>query len=338
VTELIAAGEGIEQASAAPVARFDPVRVGLLVLALALALVAGYRLLGEGADYDSYFQYYLTVTGYYSSNVSRFEVGFQYWSWIAANKLNLAFPVFYTITVFIALSVKFDLIRKYTYAPWFAILTYAVLFYPAHEYTQIRVALALALAYFGIFKLYERKYVQAVVAFVLAVAFHASAAIVILIAVGAMFIPLPLIMVGFFFVGLAMVVYSELIKALILQFFTFNTTIERIVDNPDLYEVNLLSVTNLCLAISTGLCVAGGAHHGKLGRTFLTMGISSFVFMLLFQASPILAQRIKEMLWLGILFLAFRPVTNPTLLAARAFLLLGGAWSVYRGLGEGLLG
>ena len=194
MTELIAAGEGIEQASAAPVARFDPVRVGLLVLALALALVAGYRLLGEGADYDSYFQYYLTVTGYYSSNVSRFEVGFQYWSWIAANKLNLAFPVFYTITVFIALSVKFDLIRKYTYAPWFAILTYAVLFYPAHEYTQIRVALALALAYFGIFKLYERKYVQAVVAFVLAVAFHASAAIVILIAVGAMFIPLPLIM------------------------------------------------------------------------------------------------------------------------------------------------
>jgi hypothetical protein len=330
--------QAIAQTAAVPAARFDPVKVALLVLALVLALLAAYRVLGSGADYNAYFAYYLTVTEYYSSNVSRFEVGFQYWSWFAANRLYLSFPVFYAITAFVPLYIKFDLLWKYTYAPWFAILTYIVLFYPVHEYTQIRVAVALALIFVGIFTLNERRYVLAALAFALALAFHASAAIVIVIAIGAMFIPLHFTMIGLSVTAVAMLYYSELITALILQLFNFNDTIERIVDNPELYEVNFLSVTNLCLAISTGLCVAGGAHHGKLGRTFLTMSISAFVFMILFQASPVLAQRIKEMLWLAIIFLAFRPVTNRPLLAARVLLVLGGAWSVYRGIGEGLLG
>lgn len=330
--------QAIAQTAAAPAAHFDPAKVGILVLAFALAVLSGYRLLGEGSDYDSYFLYYLTVTEYLSANVSRFEIGFEYWSWFAANTMYLPFPVFFAITAFVALYVKFDLIRKYAYAPVFAILTYVVLFYPAHEYTQIRVAVALAFSYLGIFKLYERSYVMAALSFAVAVAFHASAVVVIVIAAGAMFIPLHLTMIGFFIAAVAVLLYGDLVNALILRFFTFNNTIERIIDNPDAFQVNLLSVTNLCLAMTTGLCVAGGAYQGRLGRTFLTMSISAFAFLYLFQSSPILAQRIKEMLFLAILFLAYRPISNPAMLAARVFLVLGGAWSLYRGLNGLLLG
>lgn len=307
-------------------------------LAFLLAVVAGYRWLGEGADYDQYYLYFLTVTEYLSSNVSRFEIGYQYWSWFAANILYLSFPVFYTATAFFSLAVKFSVIKKHMYAPWFAILAYLLLFYPAHEYTQIRVAVALAFAYFGIFKLHDRGFVVAALCFALAVSFHSSALVAIIIAVGAMFIPLRFTMFGFFLTSAAILYYRDLVTGQVLRFFNFNSTIETIVDNPDLYEVNLVSITNLCLAVATGLCVAGGAHHGKLGRTFLTMSVSAFAFMILFQASPILAQRVKEILWLAILFLAFRPVTNAPLLAARILLVLGGAWSVYRGIGEGLFG
>lgn len=330
--------QAIAQSTAVLAVRFRAPRIGALLLALVLAVVAGYRWLGEGADYVDYFLYYLTVTEYVASNVSRFEIGFQYWAWFSANILHLSFQMFYTATVFFALYVKFSLIKKHTYEPWFAILAYLLLFYPVHEYTQVRIAVAMAFVYFGIFKLYERNYVLAAAGLALSVCFHSSALVAVVIAVGAMYLPLYVTMIGFFFSAIAILIYGDLVTALILRFFNFNSTIEGIIDNVYLSRINLVSVTNVCLAVATALCVAGGAHQGKLGRTFLTMSISAFAFMFLFQASPILAQRVKEMLWVAIIFLAFRPATNRPLLAARIVLILGGVWGMYRGFSEGVLG
>ena len=147
----------------------------LIVAWLLLTCAAGFRWLGDSRDYLQYLAYYDQIPPYLSFNYTRFEPGFHVCAWFARTYLNLEYDYFVLIVAGVSLAIKFHLFRKYLRYPLLAVITYAAIFYPVHEYTQIRIGIALAFGYLTIHNLYEKRYLWGAIWFVPAYLFHTSA-------------------------------------------------------------------------------------------------------------------------------------------------------------------
>jgi hypothetical protein len=300
-----------------------------LVMAwLVLTVGAGFRLFGVGVDYFNYVAYYDYIPEIFSFEDTRFEPGFHLAAWFFRHKIGLSFDQFTMLIVAISLAIKFYLFRKYLAHPLLAVVAYFLIFYGIHEYTQIRAALALALGYWAIHLVMERRWIWAVLLFAVSLTFHTSAILLLPAFIGAQFIrgTLSAVLLG---VGAAVLfALSEyLYQFAIIYFATINPLLQGYLDNAttDINSLSLGSINNLMyMAALAAAVVFRWFDLGRYHSTFLTMAILSLVMLALFAASPIVGQRAKEVLFVASIFVMFRaPLSARTFVPVALFFAMG---------------
>jgi hypothetical protein len=282
--------------------------VALVVIWLLLTCAAAFRWFGDSRDYLEYLSYYNRIPPYLSFDYTRFEPGFHFSAWVARTYLNLDYDYFVLIVAGVALAIKFYLFRKYLRYPLLAVATYFAIFYGTHEYTQIRVGIALAFGYLSIHLLLEKRYLLAAIWFVLAYLLHTSLVVLPFAYLASRYVRgnLAVILIG---VGAAILFFlSEQLRELIVSLFSgINPLVRSYIDNRAFESVSPLSVNNLLLFAALAAAVLGGwFKFSRYHATFLTLSIAAVVAVVVLQTAPIVAGRTKDVLFVAVIFLIYR--------------------------------
>lgn len=304
-----------------------------------LTLVAAFRWLGIGRDYLEYLAYYETIPAYLFTSTSRFEPGFQLLSWLFRNQLDLDYGYLVLLVSGASLGIKFYLFRKYLRYPLLAAATYVAIFYPIHEYTQIRTGLALALAYLAVHKLLEGRWLAGAAFLVAGYLFHTSVIVVPVAFLAARFIRGNVIVFALGIVAAALFLISDQLRAFIVTIFSSaNPLLQAYVENRTLDVVSIFSVTNLLLlaAVVAGIA-ANWFNAGRYHATFLTMAIGAVLAVLVLSSAPMIAVRTKEVLFVSVVFLAYRSRITLRNFAAMGFLWILAIVTAYLAFREGLI-
>ena len=164
--------------------RVRPVAIFLFLLVPFLAVAAGYRWFGEGIDYPNYILFWDQLSQSQPFAGVRFEPGFVWSAWFAKFYLDWDYGTFSAVLVALALFLKLRLILRRCDAPGIASICYFMAVYPLDEYTQLRAAVGMGFAYTAVDGLLDRKYLRAVILTALGMAFHYTAFVPPLLAVG----------------------------------------------------------------------------------------------------------------------------------------------------------
>jgi EpsG family len=302
---------------------FDFTTSILVILWALLSLSAAFRWLGENRDYAEYYFYYDRIPPKFSIEDTRFEPAFHYCAWFFRHKLNFDYDIFVLTIVGISLAIKFYLIRRHLHHPLIAVLVYMCIFYPNHEYTQVRAAISLAVGYLAIHLLMENRFKIGSILLVLSYFFHSSMIIVAVVYLATRYIRSfqMALLVSTAMVAIA-VVPGPIRDFAINAFSGANPLLRSYVQNQAAFDdASIYSINNLIFLAAIGSAVALGWF--KLGRyhiTFLIMSIASLVMIVAFDGSPIIAQRGKEVLFLSAIFVMHRaPITSRTILPMALF-------------------
>lgn len=292
-------------------------QIAALVIAwFILSFGAAFRWFGLGRDYLEYLHYYETIPPYLFTSGTRFEPGFHFVAWFFRTYLNLDYGYLVLFISGTALAIKFYLFRKYLKYPLLAAATYVAVFYPIHEYTQVRAGIALALAYLAIHLLLEKRYIFGALGFVLAYTFHTSVVVLPFAFLVSRYVRgnLAVFVIA---AGTALLFYvSDQVRVLIVSLFSgSNPLLQAYVDNRTFESVSLFSVNNLLLMAALAAAVAGGwFRFSRYHATFLTLALGAIVAIAVFASAPMIATRIKEVLFVSVIFLMYRsPITLRTL-------------------------
>lgn len=312
----------------------------LIILWLALSIIAGYRLLGIGRDYLEYLSFYHSMTSFFSYGYSRFEIGFEITAWVFGSILRLPYEVFATFLVSLSLAIKFYLFKKYLGSPWLAILAYIMIFYPTHEYTQIRAAVAISLGYLAVHFLMTKKRFVFIILSALAVTFHSGVLILPILALSISIISknaykyiiviIPIFMFAF---------YSIILRQILPLFVDINPLISNYIENKyGALEANLFSGSNILFAISLIIVIALGNWKDELYyRIFIFFVVVAFSWLALFQDSPVIALRTAYILFVGVIFYSYRERLSYRSVYLQLVVILAGCWSFYRAIEEGII-
>lgn len=316
---------------------------GTLVLVAAwalLSLAAGFRWLGNSRDYYEYLYYYNTMPDVFFFKDTRFEPGFHILAWVSKKILNIGYDYFALGLVSFSLGVKFYLFRKHLRYPLLAAATYVAIFYPNHEYTQLRAAFALALGYAAIHLLLNHKLLKGIGLLALGVAFHYSVIVLGVVYVIAKYLrgraAILVLTIGLL---VASMLTEQIVELVVNIFGGLNPILKHYAKNDQMYDdANLLSFNNLLLLASVvSATLLGWLRCGRYHRTFLTFSIAALAAIALLGGSPVVAQRLKEVLFISIIFLVYRsPITAPNLPPV-AFTWMNAALLFYLAFREGLI-
>jgi hypothetical protein len=188
-------------------------------------------------------------------------------------------------------------------------ITYIALFYPTHEYAQIRTAFALALGYGAVHLMLERKYLLGVVGVILGITFHYSVIVLALVYAATQYIRGQTAVITLAVSMIVVTVFSQQIVGVVSDIFSaYNPLLKYYISNSYFNEeVRITSLNNLLAAAALGLAVLlGWFGYSRYHATFLTMSIASLAAIVLLGGSPVVAQRIKELLFVAVIFLIYR--------------------------------
>lgn len=327
------------------VARIASVRNGavttVMVLTWALlSFAAAFRWLGPGRDYFEYLHYYNTIPYQFAFSDTRFEPGFHAAAWVFRNVLNVEYNIFALVIVSASLGIKLYLIRRYLSHPLLAMFTYIALFYPIHEYTQIRTAFALALGYGAVHLLFEKKYLIGAIGIILGVTFHYSVVMLAVVYLGAQYVrgraAVFALVAGAAITG---VFSAQLVGVATDLFSSYNPLLDSYVyGSYDNDQVRVTSANNLLAGAALVLAVLlGWFGYGRYHTTFLTMSIASLIAIGLLSGSPVVAQRLKDLLFVSVIFLMYRCPIQVRNLPPIVLIWLNGALLLYLSFREGLM-
>lgn len=315
--------------------------VVLAALCLVASLAAGNRWLGWGKDYEQYLIAYNTISPTFLFGNTRFELGYEITAWFFAIIAGLPFSVFYVFLCTVALALKFYLFDKYLSSPVFAAFVYMLMFFPVHEYTQIRAAVAISFGFAAIHCIIGRKWLFAAGLSMVSVLFHSSAIVLVSLGAVAVLIPRRLGTVAMPAIIIALLIVSAVASAALgSTFATINPLFYSYLDNVDASQaINIFSVSNF-LVITVLLLMFVFRFHVQDNYVFpfLLLPVFGFVFLIVFRSSPVLALRTSEIMMLSIIFAGFRLPLSDKTLVVRGLLLINGAWLIYRAITEGTLG
>lgn len=303
------------------------------------ALAAGLRWFGEGRDFLEYLIFYSQVTPYFLTGFSRYEFGFELSAWTFSNLLKVPYEAYATVLAGTALAVKFNLLRRNLASAWLAIIAYLLLYYPIHEYTQIRAAVAIAFAYLGVHRCLDRRYITGALAFLVGFSFHSSVLMVAAATVAFLLIPyrffFPFLVAGMGTLALLYGTLNELIRA---SFAQLNPLVSSYLDNSvNADNVNIFALQNILMALTLVSCVLFDCVRTRYQRIFFFFVCIGLVWLLLFSGSPVVAQRTAEMMFVGVIFLAFNLPFSARTIIPQALVLLAGVWAVHNQIDAGVI-
>lgn len=317
-----------------------PIDVLLFILCVFLAHASSSNLFGFSRDYFEYKYYYDTISGDFYVTDTRFEPGFHVISWIFKNWLGANMSALVFFLVLTSLGIKFVLFRKYLNQPLFALLLYLIIFFPIHEYTQYRVGVSLAFGYWAVHKILEKKYLLAAALFIASLSFHYSSILLPLITLAITFTGWRLSLISIFVIGVigpAFLNATGIISVDLLQ--TLNPLSSSYLENKAMIDdVSILSINNILLIFSIiGYLIAKIYNRSKYHQVFLIIAILCFIPIILMPNSPIIAQRSKEVLFVGVIFLSCRSKFLRKDLMGSIFLLLTGILLLYLNIDGGVI-
>nr|WP_237452813.1 EpsG family protein [Qipengyuania pelagi] len=305
-----------------------------------LSYAAATRLFGLGRDYIEYLSFYQAVPVYLSTSTQRFELGFSFAAWLFRYVINVDYPWFAFAIIATSLGIKFFLFWKYLRYPLIGAVYYLVTFYPIHEYTQVRTALGLALGYLALHLAYERRFVRAVIAIAIGATFHASVVILLPMYLAATygrksFPALSVVSILILAVGL-----SDSLRSSAISFFSdINPLLAAYAQNREFNEISIFSLNNigLLLAIFLGF-FAGWQKESRYHSLFFVISIGAILVVIGLSGVPMVAQRVKEVLYVSTIFVAHRSVFSYRNIPAVMMLWLTGGLLFYLNLHSDVLG
>lgn len=307
-------------------------------LALFLALAAGYRWFGAGRDYGDYLQFWNDLGPFETLGESRFEPGFVLTAWVF-RELGADYGLFASSLILLSLSIKFALLYRHCAWPLAAIASYVGLFYFLHEYTQIRVAVALAFAFLATSALAAGKPIRAGIWLLAGALFQSSILVVGLGFVlylalsslrGALLMGMAALASGFLLARLSLLDLLTVANPLLLAY------VENAADfdPPNPYGPGNLLVIATVL-VSLPLAVEGRDRFFRLCLILAALAPIGFALLLPF---PVVAVRLWAVFAFFVVPLAFRRLHPDLGALTMLFTLANAAWSVRNAAIIGLIG
>lgn len=303
-----------------------------------LSLAAGYRWFGDGLDFNNYVDFYDRLGVSRDIGHERYEPGFTGLAWLFKS-VGASYGTYATVLAGTSLAIKFQLIYRRTRWPILAILAYCGIFYPIHEYTQIRAAVAIAFALVSVEYYLNARYWSAMVWLALGILFHSQVALVaIVMSIFWIIRQRPntaifcLVAIALFSTTVATSALAESVVAL------FPQAIEQLIVAQDDEAVTFLSGANLLAvaAIVSLLIFDDQLDQAQQYNIFsCTMGL---LILYLLLDVPVFALRLHEMLNVPIIFMAFRFKPGSPAMAAGVFVLLIAGTSLATAISAGILG
>jgi len=311
--------------------------VAIAPLAAFFAIAAGYRYFGEGLDYLSYLTVYNDIRLEDTLDIVRFEPGFVLAAWVAKFWLGLDYAAFAAVLITVSLLIKFQLFSQYRH-PILTVLFYLCCWYPLHEYTQIRVAVALSLGLLAANFLFQGRLVAFAIVMSLATTFHASA-LILALALPAAYVAarlrLPLVIGAITALAVGGAGLSATVFAVAAQ---FNTLVDNYVTNLDGNTVNILSGANLLTAACLVSILFSRSLKTRQDVTFFILVLLGLASAVALQSAPVFSHRIKEMFLVFLVPLAFDTRLTKRALPQYATATALAAWSLYSAFSQGIIG
>lgn len=308
-----------------------PARVLLAALVVLLGVAAGYQWLGEGGDYEAYVTFFESMSDVPWTSSVRFEPLFSLLAWLFSYVLGTDYALFASVLAALSLAVMVRLIARYSEWPLpLALAAYLMLFYPLHQYTQIRTAVAAAFGFLAIHLAYERRPLRAVGSLLFAVGFQYSA-LVLAAPVAYLFASHWKWRAAVIAGTLAGLAYVWLSMSAMLTFAGLNPLIDAYLENmQNDVAPNLLSGRNLLtvLLLAGGLLAAVPWRSRWHGVQF-TLSAGGLVLFVAFLSAPVLAHRFSELLSVSTVFWAFLWRRRAATLVPGVILLGQAVWVFY---------
>lgn len=277
------------------------------LLVAVLAIAAGNRWFGFGRDYLFYVEFYDRLGIAVGLTQERFEPSFTAGAWLFKYGLGLPYAAYATVLVGGALATKFTLVFRHCDQPLLACLVYCSAFYPLQEYTQIRVAVALAFGMAGAVAAVQRRPVLGGI-LILAGATFQSSEIVIGIGVAITLLlrvrlPVALLMCGVLAVTAQALIPDDPVAFLV----QFNPLAQDYINQLDADVPNFFSVANISVIAVTLLALVAAIRSRddilKMGTIMTVLSIASLIIL---HDIPVFAFRFRELFSVFAILVAFR--------------------------------
>lgn len=307
-----------------------------LTLALLLGVAAGYRAFGPGRDFLDYQAVYDTLTidsyiGYF-----RFEPGFLFAAAFSKIALGLTYSQFVTVCVAAVLYLKFNLLKRYP-NPALTTAFYLACWYPLHEYTQLRAAIASTFLLLAADAILQSRWLRFATFVCIAFSFHFASlflALVILIAlvlsryewwigIPVTILTLSSVPIFAYFMLPYLLTLNPLIDSYLLRGFEFATP-------------NLLAVGNALTTLFIILFCALGVADTRERRFFLLIAAASIIIFVYLLESPVIAHRLKEATLVLSTPLAFNFALTHRNVPLLVTSVLIASWGIYTSVAGGL--
>lgn len=300
--------------------------VFVIIFLIFLSLASGNRWLGPGRDYYEYRSFYDGLSLKNWENF-RYEKGFILLSLFSKSGLGLEYSSYLSILVAISLIIKFYLIYLYTKSLLWAILVYTLLFYPIHEYTQIRSAVALAFSYLGFHLLFNEKIKLSLVSFIFGLLFQFSIAIMLMVAVTVYIyrrFGLKKLITAVISAAIFIVPIIGLVISMIIDVNPIALSYAQNAGNAD--TANIYSINNIIYFVI--IIIYFLTKWDKSTYPYLFLLLFGLIFSLLTNNIPVFSYRVKEIFAVSSVFLVFqeRAISQKTIPAL--LLTVSGFWTL----------
>lgn len=301
----------------------------LAILWLTLSVASGYRWFGPGRDYIYYSEFYANLAAGNYFYDERFEPLFVATAWVFKYLLFSEFQLFIAVLVAVALGIKLQLIYRLTRWPFVACITYLMMFYALHEYTQIRQSLAIAFGLLSIHCYLERRFVWSLAWIAVGALFQSS---IVVLGIGVLLFNL--LALGRVAVGLGVLAVAALAgsvtsisSVLFLSAIVPNFSV-YVLDALQYEPLNLASGPNLLFVAMLAVAAPLIGPSDRQRMMYLIMCLLAVVSFVVLIDFPVLAQRFRDMYAVFGILLAFSFPRRSFGTLSGALMLLAGCWSL----------
>lgn len=307
------------------------------IVAVVLGIASGYAWFGIGRDYIQYLDFYNSLSISDNSANFRFEPGFVLFAHSVKYAMRLDYQIFIAIFVIIVLILKvwvFSYIRN----PVYLFLFYLINWYPLHEYTQIRAAMAVSILFVSLRFLLNGKWKSFLILSLLAATFHATALVAAGFLVFSTFLSRYRLLVAVPLVLAATIIPPLVVMKVLPVLANINPLIESYTMNVDQYEVNIFSGGNILTILLLISMMFSGAIQDRGRRILFIISVSSIGIMVGMQEMPIIAHRLKEILLVFMVFIAVNEKVNIKTFPQIILAVLLSIWNLQAAIAQGILG
>lgn len=302
--------------SSTPTNRFSLSQVTLArgvlftVAAVVLGVFAGYRLLGEGRDFLNYVTFYENIREFGEQGFFRFEPGFVWVATVFKLVLNAEVEFLLAVLASLSLLVKFALFSHHR-RPVLTILFYLCCWYPLHEYTQIRAAVAFAFVFLAAEAFFNRRFVMFAALVAMGSLFHGSSlapAVAIPVAWVLASFRLPMIIAA---IAGGAAALGAVMQPLLVFAERLNPLAGTYAPNLEGYSVNLFSSVNILTVALLGAILFARSLTDRRLRTLFILVLFGLAVAVAFQSMPVFSHRLREMFLIFLVPLAFNARFTP---------------------------